>query len=88
VVKGENWEKHLCSVEFSITQKQYFWVFLYFLSEYSVILLSQFKNKNRVIAIGFLSKKSESWEKTSMKKNKKNIKLRCKQGNLFQICCK
>jgi hypothetical protein len=46
---------------------------LHFLSEYSMILLSQFKNKNRVIAIGFLRKKSESWGKNRWKITKKTL---------------
>jgi hypothetical protein len=49
-------------MKFPITQKV-FLRFLYFLTEYNIILLSQFKNKNRVFSIGFLRKKSENWEK-------------------------
>jgi hypothetical protein len=36
-----------------------------------MIFLNQIKNKNQVISIGFSRKKSESWGKKSMKKNKK-----------------
>jgi hypothetical protein len=40
-------------MKFSITQKPYFYIFLYL----NALLLSQFKNKNLVIILGFFEKK-------------------------------
>jgi hypothetical protein len=50
-------------MKFSITQKRYFCVFLYFLSAYSIVLLSQFQNKNQLMSIGFLRKKIDEKKK-------------------------